>query len=91
MLRNEALKTSAEQEWFAMEQVNDLGKLSSRIIADDFVRVRSASSLGNATRCWPVTRRRSAGGLSEDAGVVAHALTPNVVMAKGVGKGWRCR
>jgi len=91
MLRHEALKTSAEQEWFAIEQVNDLGKLSSRIIADDFVRVQSAGSLGNATRCWPVTPGRSTGSPSEDAGVVAHALTPNVVMAKGVGKGWRCR
>ena len=76
--------TKLEQEWFAIQQVNDWAKLS-KLIADDFVIVDSDGSLGN--------RDSMIAGYKEEAPkvvslkmqvLVAHAAAANTVIAMGL-------
>jgi ketosteroid isomerase-like protein len=76
--------TKLEQEWFAIQQANDWGKLS-RMISDDFVIVDSDGSLGN--------KESMVAGYKEEAPrvvslrmqvLVAHAVAANTVIASGL-------
>ncbi len=76
--------TKLEQEWFAIQQANDWGKLS-KIIADDFVLVESDGSLGNRDSMLKGYKEEAPRVVSLKMQVlVAHAVAPNAVIASGL-------
>ena len=76
--------TKAEQEWFAIQQANDWGKLS-KMISDDFVIVDSDGSLGNKESMVAGYKEEAPRVLSLKMQVlVAHAVAANAVIASGL-------
>jgi len=76
--------TKLEQEWFAIQQANDWGKLA-KIIADDFVLVESDGSLGSRDSMLQGYKEEASRVVSLKMQVlVAHAVAPNAVIASGL-------
>jgi ketosteroid isomerase-like protein len=76
--------TKLEQEWFAIQQANDWGKLS-KIIADDFILVESDGSLGSRDSMLQGYKEEAPRVISLKMQVlVAHAVAPNAVIASGL-------
>ena len=76
--------TKLEQEWFAIQQANDWGKLS-RLISDDFVIVDSDGSLGNKETMIAGYKEEAPRVVSLKMQVmVAHAVSANAVIASGL-------